>query len=528
MTVYFFAMAIAVSVTGCSGSNDAGADGITAGDVSGENDAGMGASPASDAAPSDLNDLDGGSSPPSISWNPAEGLGACEATDSPAPDPVQRTANLTLARAAGSPRIVHLLDIEGDPNTGLIYSVGAGGLFVLSSDGSSLEVVTNTNLAGIRGSFDKVEVLNEGIIALSSRNRGLTFVDGSTPGELRQLSTFGIDDAAGMAWNNPYLYVASHVGKVSVLDLSVPESPTLVGEVGDLGNPWEIVAIGQRAYVADNSLGVVVLDLSDPVNPIALRTVETSGGAQDLWLDGDTLFVAAGSAGIESFSLVDPDDPTALSLIDVGSSIVSLTVTEDTLWASDHESLIAIDVSDPATPLPLGGQRTDQWAMHVYASGGYAYVADWGQVSAFSIDLDRRGPDLDVSRRELFIVEGDEEITFSITNRGSEPLQLLGASVDDPRFQVEYEHAELDPGQSGSMRLLFLDDGAMVNASLCLATNDGDEGVFQIPILTNPSGTSAGLGEQAPDFVLRDIDGQTHQLSEQLGHPVVLVYFATW
>ena len=36
------------------------------------------------------------------------------------------------------------------------------------------------------------------------------------------------------------------------------------------------------------------------------------------------------------------------------------------------------------------------------------------------------------------------------------------------------------------------------------------------------------IGQQAPDFTLMDLDGNLHTLSDQLGHPVVLAYFATW
>jgi hypothetical protein len=472
--------------------------------------------------------LDAAGSGPSIAWSPADGLGPCEASDRPAPTPVTQRSRLNLARAPDSPRTVHLLDIEGDEATGLLYTVGSGGLFVIRDMGDRLEAVTNSSLAGVRGSFDKVEVLDEGLLSLSSRSRGLTVLDGSRPGELQQLSTVALDDASGMAWSAPYLYVTSHLGEVKILDLSDPRAPENIGTLEGLGNPWEIRVIGQRGYVADNTLGVVVLDLTDPIAPQILRTVETSGGAQDLWIDAETLYVAVGSAGVEAFSLVDPDSPAPVSLIDVGSSVVSVTVANGTLWASDHESVIAVDVRSPEIPLPLGAQRTAQWAMHVYARDDVAFVADWGQVAAYGVERNVSGPDLDVSRRELFVVSGDREIQLSLTNRGSTPLRLLGAGVDDPRFRVEYEHAELNAGESGLIRLLFADDGESVQTTLCLATNDGDEGLLEIPILTNPSGASAGLGEPAPDFVLRDIDGETHQLSAQLGYPVVLIYFATW
>jgi peroxiredoxin len=36
------------------------------------------------------------------------------------------------------------------------------------------------------------------------------------------------------------------------------------------------------------------------------------------------------------------------------------------------------------------------------------------------------------------------------------------------------------------------------------------------------------VGEAAPNFLLPDLDGNLHELIQQLGKPVVLCYFATW
>jgi hypothetical protein len=36
------------------------------------------------------------------------------------------------------------------------------------------------------------------------------------------------------------------------------------------------------------------------------------------------------------------------------------------------------------------------------------------------------------------------------------------------------------------------------------------------------------VGDPAPDFALEDLHGARWRLSEQLGHPVVLTYIATW
>ncbi len=41
-------------------------------------------------------------------------------------------------------------------------------------------------------------------------------------------------------------------------------------------------------------------------------------------------------------------------------------------------------------------------------------------------------------------------------------------------------------------------------------------------------GTAPSVGREAPDFTLRDLDGQAHQLTELRGRPVLINFWATW
>ena len=55
-----------------------------------------------------------------------------------------------------------------------------------------------------------------------------------------------------------------------------------------------------------------------------------------------------------------------------------------------------------------------------------------------------------------------------------------------------------------------------------------DEPIQYLDILTSNDDSSVLIGEPAPDFVLPGLDGQNYTLSEQLGQPVLLIYFAAW
>ena len=48
----------------------------------------------------------------------------------------------------------------------------------------------------------------------------------------------------------------------------------------------------------------------------------------------------------------------------------------------------------------------------------------------------------------------------------------------------------------------------------------------QVPISTGPAGE--GLGQPAPDFMVKDIRGNTFKLSELKGRVVILDFWATW
>ncbi len=111
----------------------------------------------------------------------------------------------------------------------------------------------------------------------------------------------------------------------------------------------------------------------------------------------------------------------------------------------------------------------------------------------------------------------------TLTHRGGATLELQGATIGDARVTVQVSASSLEPGESATLRLDF-SGGEDLDTSLCLASDDPDGSEREIDVILGDN----TLGQPAPDFALQDIDGDTYTLSEQLGHPVVLAYFATW
>jgi len=126
-------------------------------------------------------------------------------------------------------------------------------------------------------------------------------------------------------------------------------------------------------------------------------------------------------------------------------------------------------------------------------------------------------------------------VTLTLYNGGADTLVLSGGSVDDDRVDVQVRGTTAEPGETLELQLAAGADGADLDTTLCLATNDPSAPLLEVPVgaATFNSDVFAGAGElqvgdAAPDFALEDLDGHSWRLSEQLGHPVVLIYFATW
>ena len=300
-----------------------------------------------------------------------------------------------------------------------------------------------------------------------------------------------------------------------------------VGRLEGLGNPWTLEVVDDLAYVADNSQGLQVVDLSDPAEPSLVATVATTGGAQDIVVDGDHAYVAVGSKGVEVFSLADPTAPASVTTVTTGGPVVGVHAADGLLWATDQHRVAVYSLDDPAAPVQQGALETDEWAMHPCSVGDRAWSAEWGWFASYRLDSSTTAPDAQLSHETLTFATGDASTQLTLTNRGGADLELVGGSVSDTRFELVGDQSALAPGESTTVDVVFTDDGAEVDAVLCLATNDPDEPLLEVPLVSGSS-SSIAIGQPAVDFLLEDTHGELHQLSDHYGQPILLAFFATW
>lgn len=475
-------------------------------------DPGPGDSPAMDTALSNTGDT----APPPVP------LGACEAPDDLGTQPLVSVGRHHAPSDPLGHRTTHLLEVEVDPERERAYLVGYGGFYVydVSADAPSL-------LANLQNPSElhKLAWLGDDRVAASNRDAGFTVIDVGDPTDPTRIQNVTLDDAAGLHATSRGLAVVTHTGAL----VSYRDTGSLVeaGRLEGLGNPWTLEVVDDLAYVADNSQGLQVVDLSDPAKPVLLTTVATAGGAQDVIVDGDHAYVAVGSQGVEIFSLADPRAPSSTGTVTSGGPVVGVHAADGLLWATDQHRVAVYDLSDPAAPVQQGALDTDEWAMHPFAIGTRLWAAEWGWFGVYELDTSTPAPDAQLSHEQLAFTGGDATAELTLTNRGGAELQLVGGSTSDPRFALEASQVTLAPGESTTLGVAFTDDGAEVDATVCLATNDPDEALLEVA-LQSGSSSSIAIGQPAVDFLLEDTDGELHQLSEHYGQPILLAFFATW
>ena len=175
-------------------------------------------------------------------------------------------------------------------------------------------------------------------------------------------------------------------------------------------------------------------------------------------------------------------------------------------------------------------RKTEQWAMSVTGINGNAFVADWAYVSRFEPATNPLAPDLDSSITAMKLTAGDT-IEIGLRNLGGADLKLHAAVSENPNHAISISHSTIESGQEAFLTIEA--QGTDPDGVVCISSNDPDSPQTYIHLGDDGSALNLGfnslLGQVAPDFFsLIDTNGNLHRLSEARGHPVVLVYFATW
>jgi hypothetical protein len=223
---------------------------------------------------------------------------------------------------------------------------------------------------------------------------GLLVLDLSVPDSPVLIGTYPDEDwPVAVAIEGEYAYLVDDLG-LSVLDLRDPTTPVRVGFLSLPEPGWSIAAGSGYAIVADDVAGWLVVDVRQPDRPRLVAQYVPDGD----WEGWATLVDFDGRYAylydiyeLIILDLARPDLPVAVWREEVFDGITDLQVSEGYLyWAVDpflgESSLQVYDIQDPTDVWLVGEAKLQVPATAVTVEEGTAYVVDSnGRVHAVDV-----------------------------------------------------------------------------------------------------------------------------------------------
>jgi hypothetical protein len=175
-----------------------------------------------------------------------------------------------------------------------------------------------------------------------------------------------------------YAYIASGSDNLSIVNISNPANPTLVGAFNYLAYTLDVFVYRNYAYLAGHDDALDIIDVSYPADPTFAGYFMTPGQVFGVYVEGEYAYVADLTAGLQIINVSDPTRPTLAGELDTPGNAVAVYVSNNYAYIADERSgLQIIDVSNPSNPVLTGNYPASNNAFYdVYIYGDFAFVTD--------------------------------------------------------------------------------------------------------------------------------------------------------
>lgn len=162
-------------------------------------------------------------------------------------------------------------------------------------------------------------------------------------------------------------YEAGSGGKLAIVNVSNPDSPSLAGELTFPSSDPTYISMaksGNYLYLFPYQGNFAVVDVSNPASPVLVRRVTATASAGVVV--GSRLYTAEGANGIRIYDLSQPDNPTLVNTINAVSNIGRVAAVNGRLYAlrsyNPPLQLHIFELTDPDAPNLVGTYSTERVA----------------------------------------------------------------------------------------------------------------------------------------------------------------------
>jgi len=250
--------------------------------------------------------------------------------------------------------------------------------FFPSVFGESLENTATLNLVGqIGGPIQGVAVQDS--IAYVTVGPRLMVMQISESGSLTELGgTPALPRfLRDVAVSGSFAYVAAGEAGISVVDVSDPTDPMVVGSWDSPGYAEAVVVVGNTLYVADGPYGLRTVDVTDTSNPVEIGWAFPLHYAMDVAVSGNFVAIASVTAGLFIADVSDPTNPVERGSLLTNGCAFGVDIDGRTAYLADGwGGLVTVDISPLGFPSVTATHKTPGWAMDVAVEDGIALVSD--------------------------------------------------------------------------------------------------------------------------------------------------------
>jgi len=210
--------------------------------------------------------------------------------------------------------------------------IAEGSLFIID-----ISNVTNPTLAGIfdtTGAIGKVFVSGPTVYAAAQNGAFFQIINSVNPTDPVLIGSCDAppnSQGKGVYISGSNAYVAGWLSGLSVIDITEPIHPTIVGNCGISTGAYDVFVLDDYAYVAAGTGGLQVVDVANLSNPSYVGSYDTPGIATDIHVEGNYAYIADCNGGLQILYVANPFNPT-LAASYSGGRIFDLFVSGEYIY----------------------------------------------------------------------------------------------------------------------------------------------------------------------------------------------------
>ncbi|AGB48832.1 hypothetical protein Metho_0567 [Methanomethylovorans hollandica DSM 15978] len=416
------------------------------------------------------------------------------------------------------------VDIVGQ-FSGDIFNVFVAGNYAYLGQGQDLVIIDTSDVTAI-SELGRVTSMSEiyGIdisgnyAYIANGDAGITVIDISNPASPTILGSYDTDGfARDIAISGNYAYVAD-VSSLLIVDISVPSSPTLVGTYDTIGFANGVTISGDHVYVADDvkgvfdgSYGLVILDISNPSSPGLVGTYDLVYAYNSAV--SDNYAYVADDSGLSILDISVPSSPAPVGRYSGAGDSNGVAVSGNYVYVADASGVFVVDVTDPSAPVYMGSYD-GAYVYNVAVSGNYAYAASDNGLLVFTLtdpsspgvspgnSADNATPDGEADQQPVILETGDKSVYVN------ELLTFRVSATDEDGDVIMYSASDLPEGAIFDATTGIFSWTPETEGNYIVTFTAESNGLTASETITIDVSSSGGVTPDSPGSQISDISGE--------------------